>query len=51
MIERQRAETERRQGHKEGLQEGLQQGLQQALDRLIASDIDPDQARRLLGLA
>ena len=45
--ERQRAETERRQGH----EEGLQQGLQQALDRLIASGIDPDQARRLLGLA
>ncbi len=39
----QRAERERQQGREEG--------LQQALERLIASGIDPDQARRLLGLA
>jgi len=45
-AERQRAEAERQQGH----EEGLQQGLQQALDRLIASGITEDQARRLLGL-
>ena len=46
-----RAEAERQQGRQEGLQEGLQQGLQQALDRLIASGMTEDQAKRLLGLA
>jgi Uma2 family endonuclease len=35
----------------EGVQEGLQQGLQQALDRLIASGMEKEQAKRLLGLA
>lgn len=40
-----------REGLQQGLQEGLQQGLQQALDRLIASGMTQDQARRLLGLA
>ena len=50
-AERQRAEAERQRGREEGLQAGLQQGLQQALDRLIASGMTVDQARRLLGLA
>ncbi len=39
------------EGLQQGLQEGLQQGLQQALDRLIASGMTQDQAKRLLGLA
>jgi flagellar biosynthesis/type III secretory pathway protein FliH len=39
------------QGLQEGLQQGLQEGLQQALERLIASGMAEDQARRLLGLA
>ncbi len=47
----QRAATERQQGREEGLQEGLQQGLQEALDRLIASGMANEQAKRLLGLA
>ena len=46
-AERQRAEAERQRGH----EEGLQQGMQQALDRLIASGMTDEQARRLLGLA
>ena len=45
-TERQRAETERQRGREEGLQDGLQQ----ALDRLIASGMAEDQARRLLML-
>ena len=45
-TERQRAETERQQGR----EEGLRQGLQQAMERLIASGMAEDQARRLLGL-
>ena len=45
--ERQRAESERQRGH----EEGMQQGLQHALDRLVASGMTEEQARRLLGLA
>ena len=45
-TERQRAETERQRGH----EEGLQQGLRHALERLIASGMTEEQARRLLGL-
>lgn len=34
----------------EGVREGLQQGLHQALERLVASGMMPEQAKRLLGL-
>jgi len=34
----------------EGVREGLRQGLHQALERLVASGMAEDQARRLLGL-
>jgi predicted transposase/invertase (TIGR01784 family) len=33
-----------------GIEEGRQEGLQEAVNRLIASGIPEDQARRLLGL-
>jgi hypothetical protein len=43
----QRAEAERQRGH----EEGVQHGLRQALERLIASGMAEDQARRCLGLS
>ena len=46
-AERQRAEAERQRGH----EEGVQHGLRQALERLIASGMAEDQARRCLGLS
>ncbi len=48
-AERQRAETERQRAETER-QRGREEGLQQALERLTASGIAEDQARRLLGL-
>jgi Uma2 family endonuclease len=48
-TERQRAETERQRAETER-QRGREEGLQQALERLVASGIAEDQARRLLGL-
>jgi len=33
-----------------GIEEGRQEGLQEAVNRLVASGIPADQARRLLGL-
>ena len=38
------------EGVEKGRQEGRQEGLQEAVNRLIASGIPADQARRLLGL-
>jgi hypothetical protein len=48
-AERQRAEAERQRAEAER-QRGREEGLQQALERLVASGIAEDQARRLLGL-
>lgn len=38
-------------GVEEGLEQGLEKGLQEALNRLIASGIPADQAKRLLGMS
>jgi flagellar biosynthesis/type III secretory pathway protein FliH len=48
-TERQRAETERQRAETER-QRGREEGLRQALERLIASGMVEEEARRLLGL-
>ena len=37
-------------GLEEGMEKGMEKGMEQAFNRLVASGIPPEQARRLLGL-
>ena len=43
-------DTAREQGIQEGMEKGLEKGMEQAFNRLVASGIPAEQARRLLGL-